>query len=44
MISIGSWLSEGKHRDRENANGMHFLKKPCKHRDNYTEMFDISKT
>jgi len=34
MIRTGSWLSEGKHRDRENLNDMHFLKKPCKHRDN----------
>ena len=34
MISIGSWLSEGKHKDRENLNDMWFLKKPCKHRDN----------
>jgi hypothetical protein len=34
MIRTGSWLSEGKHKDRENLNDMHFLKKPCKHRDN----------
>jgi hypothetical protein len=34
MTRTGSWLSEGKHRDRENLNDMHFLKKPCKHSDN----------
>ena len=34
MIRTGSWLSERKHRDRENLNDMHFLKKLCKHRDN----------
>ena len=34
MIRTGSWLREGKHRDGENLNDMHFLKKLCKHRDN----------
>jgi len=43
MIRTGSWLSERKHRDRENLNDMHFLKKPCKHRDNKQSKKKIKK-